>query len=151
MRALVGVVGGDEPMKIEKADRAQSSTAGAVPESTVPDEQSELIRHFEAGLTRAGLAIVVVDLEDETVRTVTEAGRRVLGLRASQIIGRPWSDVIAPPDRPAAMAAIEAMRSGAIEFYRAHRHPLDRARLADGFCAWVTRLEIGGKPYAVAR
>jgi DNA-binding CsgD family transcriptional regulator/PAS domain-containing protein len=149
MRAVVGVVGGDEPMKIEKADRAQSSNAGAVPESTVPDEQSELIHHFEAGLARAGVAVVVVDLEDETVRAVTEAGRRLLGLPSEGIIGRPWMDLVVPSERSAAAAALEALRTGAIDFYRARRSPVKSARHGEAFSTWGMRIEIGGKAYLV--
>lgn len=60
-------------------------------------------------------------------------------------------EVLDPGDRAGSAAALEALRTGGIEFFRAHRHGARTAAKRTGFCAWVRRVDLGGRPYAFAR
>jgi DNA-binding CsgD family transcriptional regulator len=113
-----------------------------------PDRGLERIR---AGLSSVRLAIAILDLADLTIRAISDAGCEVLGLPAERIVGRTAMKVVDPRDRSAAAAALEAMRSGAIEFYRAHRHGVGPAAPKTGMCAWVRRLDLDGRPHAFIR
>lgn len=146
-------------MAIERAGRARPSPSGSAQAGTGPANRApsadpdDGMERLRAGLTSVRLAIGIVDLTDMTVRAISDAGCEVLGLPPERIVGRPVGEVIDPRDRPAAKAALDLMRSGAIEFYRApaHGHGAGPARPKTGLCAWVRRLDLDRRPYAFVR
>jgi DNA-binding NarL/FixJ family response regulator len=144
-------------MAIERAARARPSGAGSAPARTGPGVWSPSadpdggMERLRARLSSVRLAIGLVDLADMTVRAISDAGCEALGLPLERIIGRPAFELVDRGDRPAATAALEALRSGAIEFYRAHRHGGGPTAPKTGFCAWVRRLDLGGRPHAFIR
>ncbi|HXI80396.1 MAG TPA: LuxR C-terminal-related transcriptional regulator [Verrucomicrobiae bacterium] len=109
------------------------------------------LERLRADMSSVRLAIGLVDLADMTVRAISDAGSEALGLPVERILGRPVSEVIDPRDRRGAAMALEALRSGAVEFYRAHRHAIGQAAPQTGLCAWVRRLDLDGRPFAFVR
>ena len=125
----------------------QPATAGAEAVGRAAGPRGAL----QAQLAPLRLTASLISLDDMRLRATTNATVRFLGLPLDEIIGRPVAELLDPLDVPSAMASLEAMRSGAIEFYRAHRRTLGSARPRRGFCSWVRVLEIGGIRYALSR
>jgi DNA-binding CsgD family transcriptional regulator len=143
--------------RTNRADPRQADPrpAGAVRAGTRPrfgpsaDPDHGMAR-LRAGMSDVRLALGLVDLTDMRIRAVSNAACEELGLPADRIVGRRAEDVIDPRDRPGATTALEALRAGAIEFYRAYRHGANVAA-SKRVCAWVRRLDLGGRPYAFIR
>jgi len=115
---------------------------------TEPDHDPGLLG---AGLSSVRLALGVVDLSDLTIRAISDAGCALLGLPPDRVVGRPVADVIDPVDRPAILGALDLMRRGYLEFYRAHRNAVGPAAPKTGLCAWVRRMDLDGRPHAFVR
>jgi DNA-binding NarL/FixJ family response regulator len=105
---------------------------------------------LRAGISGVRLALGLVDLSDMRMQAVSNAVCDVLGLPVDRIVGRQAEELIDPRDRPGATAALEALRTGAIEFYRAYRRGAG-ITAPKRVCAWVRRLDLGGLPHAFIR
>jgi DNA-binding NarL/FixJ family response regulator len=112
-----------------------------------PDRAEERLR---AGISGVRLALGLVDLTDMRVEAVSNAVSDVLGLPVDRIVGRKAEEVIDARDRPGATAALEALRTGAIDFYRAYRGGAG-ITAPRRICAWVRRLDLSGRPHAFVR
>jgi DNA-binding CsgD family transcriptional regulator len=121
----------DHP-QVSGGRRATGSRASPI-ESGVPARFGSL--RFDA---------VLIDLDSLAVRAVTEDARRVLARPIESIVGYPLLDFLDPVERNDAAAALQAMRSGAIEFYRAHR----QVSIAPGGALWAWAVELAGRRYA---
>jgi len=74
---------------------------------------------------------------------------RHLGANSSSIVGAPILDLLRPEDRPNATTALEALRAGAVDFFRAHR-PIDAKQPGEGFGAeWARSFRVGDKRFAL--
>lgn len=145
-------------MEIDRAPRAQpgrggSACPGRMPAAGAarPDDVNRALERYGLALARVPLAITLVDLEDLKVRAITEASHRFLGLPRERVVNSPVVNLLDPGDRSAGLAALEALRSGAIEFYRAHRHVVGPATPKTGYCAWARAVDIAGKRFALVR
>jgi len=101
----------------------------------------------DAIAARLRVAAALVRLDDLAIEAITVAGRAQLGLPTAAIIGRSILDIVAPVERDHARAAMQAIQSGAIDFYRA-----ERARLVTnaGGTVWARKLWLGGEAYVLA-
>jgi PAS domain S-box-containing protein len=94
------------------------------------------------------LPITLVDLDDFTVRAASESAAELVGLPATELVGQSAVEVPSAEDRPQVVAALEALRTGSIDLYRAHRRwdgPDGSERLRT---SWARAVEFGGKRYA---
>ena len=144
-------------MAIERTARARPRPTGSAEACTRgrprfgppadPDRAEERLR---AGISGVRLALGLVDLSDMRIQAVSNAACDVLGLPVDRIVGRQVEELIDPRDRPGATAALQALRTGAIEFYRAYRRGAG-VTAPKRVCAWVRRLDLGGLPHAFIR
>src|SRR5690242_11905553 len=149
--------GGRTQVAIERTARARPRLAGSAdPDArgrirfgppADPDRAEERLR---AGISGVRLALGLVDLTDMRVEAVSNAVSDVLGLPVDRIVGRKAEEVIDARDRPGATAALEALRTGAIDFYRAYRGGAG-ITAPRRICAWVRRLDLSGRPHAFVR
>jgi DNA-binding NarL/FixJ family response regulator len=144
-------------MAIERTARARPTPAGSArpdvrgrPRFGPPADPDRAEEQLRAGISGVRLALGLVDLGDMRIEAVSNAACDMLGLPVDQIVGRRAEDVIDPRDRPGAAAALEALRTGAIEFYRAYRRGAG-VTAPTRICAWVRRLDLGGRPHAFIR
>jgi DNA-binding CsgD family transcriptional regulator/PAS domain-containing protein len=96
------------------------------------------------------LPILVVDLDDLTVSAVSPAALAVLGRSRPEVIGQPAASLFGPDDELGCRAALEAVRVGPMDFYRAHRRP-DPADASGTFTIWVNAVELGGERVALVQ
>lgn len=134
-------------------DRTDPAVPRIVPARPGPAAAAELPRTTTLSRELSGLrfAATLESLDDYTVRAVTVAARQLLGLPMDEIIGRSILDLLVPEDRESGRAALDALRTGAIDFYMGHRHGLGTAHPSAGLLAWVHKIEIGGHRYALTR
>ncbi len=72
---------------------------------------------------RLDLGLVVIDLNDFTILAASRAAVKSFGLGSEAVpIGRPALDLLTGEDRTDAQIGLDALRSGAIDFYRTHLH-----------------------------
>jgi DNA-binding CsgD family transcriptional regulator len=111
------------------------------PSRDLSDDLGTAIRELE-------LPITLVDLDDFTVCAASESAAKLIGLPASGLVGRSAVELPSAEDRPNVAAALEVLRSGGIDFYRAHRR-WDEADGSEGLrTSWVRAVEFGGKRFA---
>lgn len=95
------------------------------------------------------LPIVIIELDHFTVLALSSSFAAHVGLKPDEMIGKPILNLLADPDRADATLALEALRGGVIDFYRAH----PKVRGADEQpvlgTAWVHAVEWGAKRVAV--
>jgi PAS domain S-box-containing protein len=82
------------------------------------------------------------------VRAINRSALEGIGARLSNVLGRSVLELIAEADRGSAREAMDAMRDGTIDFYRAHRHFVDGRRTGT---VWVRALRFGDRPVALAQ
>ena len=101
-----------------------------------------------AAVRQRDLSAALVSLDDLTVWGVTDAGVRLLGRPTASIIGRPIVDLVDAADRAGFLAALEAVRSGAVDFYRVHRRLPWASANSQRVVVWVRAIELDGRRYA---
>jgi PAS domain S-box-containing protein len=94
------------------------------------------------------IALILADLDDYSVRAINRRALEGAGVTLSSVLGRSVLELIAEDDRARARDAIDAMRDGTIDFYRAHRHFVDGSRAGT---VWVQALRFGDRPVALAQ
>jgi PAS domain S-box-containing protein len=94
------------------------------------------------------IALILADLDDYSVRAINRRALEGAGVTLSSVLGRSALELIAEDDRASAREAIDAMRDGTIDFYRAHRRFVDRSRAGT---VWVQALRFGDRPVALAQ
>jgi DNA-binding CsgD family transcriptional regulator len=110
-------------------------------------------RGSSAGELRDAIAtldvpVLLINLEDLTVTAASEAGLQTIGRTAEEILGQPVRGVVIDPTDLSPVRALEAMRDGAIDFYRGIRK-LSSSRAPDNpVTIWVRRLDFDGMPPA---
>lgn len=143
---------GDRSRGSFETDSSPLKPATTRPDMAVsPFASAAAADRMKSAMSGLRLALTLVDLETETILAISDAGRELLGLPLDRIIGLPVREVLDPRDRAAGEAAIEALRSGAIDFYQAHRRRAGESAPKTGFCAWVRRIDLGGRPHALIR
>ena len=103
----------------------------------------------QAALGLYELPIVLIDLDDFTVRSASGAALRRLGLSGKGVVGRPITEIVRVSDREAARLALEALRNGIIDFYRAQRSLVDSDSEGRAFTAWARTVEFGEDRFAL--
>jgi DNA-binding CsgD family transcriptional regulator/PAS domain-containing protein len=94
--------------------------------------------------------IALVSLDDYTVVALSRSWERHLGIAASSIVGSPIFELLRPEDRPKAAAALEAVRTGEVEFFRVRRRIIPAGDSGEGFGAeWVRSFQVGAKQFAL--
>ncbi|MEY2463949.1 MAG: hypothetical protein QOH64_2087 [Acidimicrobiaceae bacterium] len=114
-----------------------------------PDNGS--LAELTTAITEADLALALIDLSDLTFLSVSQTALNFYGLPAASVIGRPATDFVQLGERGAAREALQALSSGAINVYVAHRElhaPIDSAPLAT---EWLRAFELGGRRLALAQ
>ena len=96
------------------------------------------------------LPIGLIDLRDFSVVAISEAACRFLGIPASRLVGHDVLQIVETDERENARAALEAVRSGAIDFYRSHRHIGAGKDPSPPASQWVRAVSIEGHRYALA-
>jgi DNA-binding CsgD family transcriptional regulator len=96
-------------------------------------------------------AYTLTRLEDLIVVDVTEGARELLDLPMERIVGMPALELVDPKDRAGVQSAVEALRSGAIDFFMAHRRGFGAHDPSSGYAVWVYAIELGGVRYALSR
>ena len=96
-------------------------------------------------------AYTLTRLDDLVVVDVSEAARELIGLPMERIVGQPALEIVDPKDRTGMQAAIEALRSGGIDFFMAHRRGFGTKNRSNAFAVWVYALDLGGNRYALSR
>ena len=74
---------------------------------------------LEEAIGKLELPMVLIDLNDFTVCAVSRAALKRFGMAPGALVGQPLLGAILDADRQRAMSALQAMRDGAIDFYRA--------------------------------
>ncbi|MBI3747449.1 MAG: helix-turn-helix transcriptional regulator [Chloroflexi bacterium] len=96
-------------------------------------------------------AYTLTRLDDLIVEDVTEGARELLGLPMERIVGMPALELVDPKDRAGVQAAVEALRSGGIDFFMAHRRGFGARDPSKGYAVWVYAMDLGGVRYALSR
>ena len=95
------------------------------------------------------LPLVLVDLSTLHVLAASRVVLRRLDLTPEEVLGRPVVDLLLPEDRPKAMAALEALAAGVVDFYRVHR-PIPAAPGTEGLgTQWVRAVSLDGTRQAL--
>jgi DNA-binding CsgD family transcriptional regulator len=106
---------------------------------------------LHAALSKQRLAYTLTRLDDLVVEAATEGARALLGLPMDRLVGRPALELLDPKDRAAVKTSVEALRSGAIDFFMAHRRGFGARRPSRGLAVWVYAIEVDGVRYALSR
>ena len=118
----------------------------------MPDETNDCDARLEllGAVGRLDLPVALIDLEDLTVRAVSQEVEH-LGLAGAKV-GDLITDLWRREDRSAAAAALRAMHAGFMDFYRAQRVARDAApdRASGVSTIWVRALHFGDHRMALA-
>jgi DNA-binding CsgD family transcriptional regulator len=109
------------------------------------------VAELTSAIREADLALALIDLSDFTFLSVSQAALNSYGLPAESVIGRPATDFVQFGEREAARQALEALSTGAINVYVAHRElhaPIDVAPLAT---EWLRGFQLGDRRLALAQ
>lgn len=137
------------PLNSDDADDsrrvADSVQKGAGADASNP----EIDRSLQNALGMYELAIGLVELNDFTLTSMSSAALRRLGLPAELVYGRPVIELLSEENREASRAALEALRDGVIDFYRAHRRlePADTSGLP--YTVWARSVDFGDQRFAL--
>jgi DNA-binding CsgD family transcriptional regulator len=104
-----------------------------------------------AALNELHLSLVLVDLEDFTVRALSQSALDYLGVPAGAVVGHSVLSVLLPAEeRHRAEQALSALRDGVVDFYRSSY----RVRRGDGSShtvwEWVRVVTLSGERLALA-
>jgi DNA-binding CsgD family transcriptional regulator len=117
-------------------------------------EAPERVRPASDGLEDAigklELPMVLIDLSNFTVSAVSRAALKRFGMSPGALVGQPLLGAILDADRQSALSALQAMRDGAIDFYRATTRIHAPGGQDHVVTAWVRRLCFGDRPIALA-
>jgi DNA-binding CsgD family transcriptional regulator len=129
--------------QVRPAAPTRASSPAGGPPHTLPALRAEL-----SGLR---LAYTLTRLDDLIVTDVTEGARELLGLPIERIVGRPALELVDPKDRAGVLAAVEALRSGGIDFFMANRHGFGARHPSKGLAVWVYAIDLEGVRWALTR
>ncbi len=95
------------------------------------------------------LPLVLVDLSTLDVLAASAVVLRKLGMTADEVIGRPVMDLLLPDDRPKALAALQALDAGVVDFYRVNRS-IQATPGSEGLgTQWVRAVSLDGTRQAL--
>lgn len=95
------------------------------------------------------LPLVLVDLATLHVLAASRVVLTKLHMTPEEVIGRPVVDLLLPEDRPKAMAALQALEAGVVDFYRVHR-PIPAAPGTEALgTQWVRSVSLDGSRQAL--
>lgn len=93
--------------------------------------------------------LVLVDMRDRTIVSLTRPAAALLGVEPSTVIGLPTVDLLWEGDREKGRAALDALEEGTIQFYRSRRlFQATGGRQTPG-TVWVRVLEEGDRRFAL--
>lgn len=130
---------------------ANSEAAAPTRTSGVEGGQSRSLPALRAEWSGLRFAYTLIRLDDFVVVDVSEGARELIGLPMEQIVGQPALDLMDPKDRAGIRAAIEALRSGGIDFFMAHRRGFGARNPSTGYAVWVYAVDLDGIRYALSR
>jgi DNA-binding CsgD family transcriptional regulator/PAS domain-containing protein len=109
-----------------------------------PSESRLIALRAEEIVGTLELALLLVELEGFTIRAISGAALRRIGLASGDLIGTSVFELASPEDRHEARVALEAIRDGVIDFCRAHRvvAAVDEGKAWDS--EWVRAVELDG-------
>jgi len=97
------------------------------------------------------LPIMMVDASDYTIKAATESFLRVVDKTSADVVGCPVWELFVEDEELSVRNALDAISSGMIESYRAHR-VLDRTHHGPVRVAvWVHAFDIEGRRYAMGQ
>jgi DNA-binding CsgD family transcriptional regulator/PAS domain-containing protein len=95
------------------------------------------------------LSLELIELRNFTICAVSAAALKHLGLSVHALIGRPLFEILREDEREASRIALEAMRDGIIDFYRAYRHLFSPSDSGLAFTAWARSAVFDGERFAL--
>ena len=101
---------------------------------------------FAGGLQ---LPALIATLDDLTIRAVTVAGQRLIGVPARELVGRPIGELIEAGERARVLEALATLRTGTIDLLRAHPRAVGAGGRVTPVIAWVVALEVGARHVAL--
>ena len=111
--------------------------------------QASLDEDLRAHFGRFDFPIALVRLTDLRIVAVSESLAAHLGVAPSSMVDQPVLTFVRPEDRERSSAAVDAVRSGDIEFYHAHRRLLAQGRASGLGSQWIRRVDIDGEKYLI--
>lgn len=95
------------------------------------------------------LPLVLVELSTFHVLAASRVVLTKLDKGPDEVIGRPVLDLLLPEDRPKATAALQALETGVVDFYRVHR-PIPATPGTEGLgTQWVRAVSLDGTRQAL--
>jgi DNA-binding CsgD family transcriptional regulator len=101
-------------------------------------------------LGQLDLALLLIELDHFTVTAASEAALDLVGMTPTAIVQHPVFDLIGDQDRSNALLALQAMRAGVIDFYRAHRRIGTIGPSGTLATAWVRAIDFGDSRVALS-
>lgn len=95
------------------------------------------------------LPVALVDLDELVVRAISSRAVERIGLPASEIVGHPMADLMRPEHLEQGLAALRAIQTGAVDFYRTNRKLRQFGPEPALTVGWVRRVEFPAKPLAL--
>jgi DNA-binding CsgD family transcriptional regulator/PAS domain-containing protein len=115
--------------------------------ATIDTEES--ISRLNSVCDELELPLWLIDLKDFTVRGASKAAACRIGVPPTAFIGRPAVEQLRLEDRPDVLAALNAMSTGAIDFYRSHRQ-IGPAQSPEALATeWVRAVQWGDERWAL--
>jgi DNA-binding CsgD family transcriptional regulator len=96
------------------------------------------------------LPLLLVDFDGFTVSAATTAALERIGMPSLAAVGRPVVSLYSPEDRAGPLAALEAMRAGFIDFYRARRRLEPSGSGPRLATFWVRAVDLNERRFALA-
>lgn len=96
------------------------------------------------------LPMVLVDLADFSVTMVTDVLLKRIGRTAESVLGHSVSELWAKEDQKASTTALEAMRSGVIDFFRAHRRVAPIEEFSVPLTVWARAVVVDERRFALS-
>ena len=98
------------------------------------------------------LPMVLIDLNDLTVRAISRAALKRLGLPSSAVLGHSGLELLFErDDRANARRALQALRDGVIDFYQAHRLVGPTGTPESLTAEWVRGIDFGDRHLALVQ
>lgn len=115
----------------------------ASPTFEVGSDLAELVRPLE-------LPMILVELDSFTIVSASEAALRATGKTASEAVGsKAYTMMRDDAEREQGRTALEAMRSGIVDFYGARRQLGPTPECEQMTSEWVRAVELDGRRYAL--
>jgi DNA-binding CsgD family transcriptional regulator len=122
-----------------------------VPERTADSAGGALaIDEPRGGVGTLELPLLLVVLDDLTVKAISRAALKGLGVPPAAIVGHPIVDLASDARRSHLQNVLEAVRAGGIDAYRAHGI-LGAGSRSQPFTAWVEAFRFEGGPVALVQ